>query len=148
MCSLLTQKRSRRHLTAGHSVDCVVYEYYRDVFAAGADVNRFGGADSDEVAVTLVGENDAVGKHPLHAGSDCRSAAVRRLDHVAVKIVIRKYRAADRGDSDGFSFDAEVIDRLSYETVDYTVGAAGAVMRRHIAERLRSFKYNLAHYLI
>jgi hypothetical protein len=54
---------------------------------------------------------------------------VGRFDHIAVEVVISKYRAADGCDTNGGIFNAELVDNLGYKTVDNTVGTAGAVVK-------------------
>jgi hypothetical protein len=56
------------------------------------------------------------------------------LNHITAEIVISHNRAADRSNADGSALNAEFVDCLGNEAVNYTVGAAGAVMERRIGQ--------------
>src|SRR5208283_3158772 len=99
--ALLADEGCGGHLAAGHSVDGVVDEEYGDMFAAVGGVDDFGGADGGEVAVALIGNDDAVGTGALDAGGTGGCAAVRELDVAHVDIVIGEDGTADGADEDG-----------------------------------------------
>ena len=52
------------------------------------------------------------------------------LYHIAVKIIVRHYRAADRRNADGLALDTQFVDDLGHQPVHDAVGAARAVMER------------------
>ena len=76
----------------------------------------------------------------LDAGGDGGRAAVSRLHHVAVEVVIRKHRAAYRRDADGLALDTQFVDDLGDQAMHDAVGAAGAVMQRNIRQRVGFLK--------
>ena len=98
------------------------------LLAARGGVDDLGGADGGQVAVALVGEDDAVGLDALDAGGHGRRAAVRRLDEVDVEVVVGQHRAAHRRDADGALADAQLVDHLGHQAVDDAVDAARAVV--------------------
>ena len=98
--------------------------------------------DGCEITVALVGKYYIVGQSALHTGRNCGSASVRRLYHIAVEVVVSHYRAADGSYSDRPALDSELVDRLGYETVNYPVCAARAVMKRDIRKCLRFVEYD------
>ena len=127
---------------AGHAVNGIVDEDDGDIFISGGGVDSFGHADGSQVAVTLVGEDDVVRVAALDAGGGSRGAAVSRLDHVAGEVIISHNGAANGSNTDGLALDAQLIDGLSNQAMDNTVGTAGAVMEYRIGQRLGFFKNN------
>jgi hypothetical protein len=57
---------------------------------------------------------------------------VRGLDHVAVEIFVTVISTSDGRDTYGGSFDAELVEHFRHESVDYSVRAAGTIMKRFI----------------
>ena len=126
--ALLADQGRGRHLAAGHAVDGVVDEEDGDLFAAVGGVDDFGGADGGEIAVSLIGDDDAVGTGALDAGGRGGGAAVRDLHIAHVKIVIGENGAADGTDEDSSILQAEFLQCLGNQLVGDAVAAAGAVM--------------------
>ena len=108
-------------------------------------MDRLGGADGGEVAVALIGKDDAVGQGALEARGDSRRAAVWGLHHIAGKVIVIHNGAADRGDAHGLIGHIQLVEHLGHQTVNNAVGAAGAVVERDIRQRLGSVKHN-SHY--
>ena len=138
----LSDQGGWRHLSACHSVNGVIDEDDRDVFAAGGRTDRFAHADGREISVALVGKNDIIRKRALDARRDRGSASVGRLDHIAGKIVIRKDGTSDRSDSDRFSLDAQFVDAFRDKAVHDTVRAAGTIMQDSVRQGFRFVKYD------
>ncbi len=116
------------HLTTSHAVDAVVDEHHGDVLAAVGSVEGFGGADGCQVAVALIGEDEAVGVEALDGGGDSWGTAVGSLLEVDIKIVVGKHGASDGGDTDGLVLDTHLVDNLGDDAVSCAVAAAGAVV--------------------
>ena len=140
----LADKRCRRHLTACHTVDCVVYKYNRNIFASRRRVNGFRRTDSGKVAVALIGENERLGKRSFYARCNRRRSAVSRLLHIALKIVIRKNTASYRRNAYRLALDTQLVYNLGNQTVHNAVRTAGAVVKINIAQSVR-FCENLFH---
>ena len=94
-------QRGRRHLSAGHAVVGIVDEDHRDVLTARRGMYDLAHADGSQVAVALIGEDDAVRQDALDAGRHGRCASVRRFDKIGIEVVVGKHRAAHRRNADG-----------------------------------------------
>ena len=91
------QRGGRSHLAAGHAVNSIVDENGADVLAAVCSMDDLSSTDGSEVAVALVGEYEGIlADNALCAGCNCGCAAVCGFVHIAVKVIICKYGAADR----------------------------------------------------
>ena len=126
-------QRGRRHLAAGHAVDGVVDEDHGDVLTAQRGVHDLGQSDRGQIPIALVGENNPIGQHALHAGRHRGRAAMRRFDKIDFKIVVAKHGAAHRRDADGVFTDAQLVDHFGDQAVRHAVRAARAVMGVHVA---------------
>jgi hypothetical protein len=127
--ALLAERGGGSHLAAGHSVDAVVDEDDGDGFAAVGGVDDFGGPDGRQIAIALVGDDNAFRTAALDGGRHGGGAAVRRLDVADIEIVVREYRAADRADQHGAVLHAQVFERLRQQFVRDAVAASGTVVR-------------------
>ena len=106
-----------------------------------------GGADRGQVAVALIGEDQRAGAGALGAGGDSRGTAVGGLVHVAVEIVIRKDRTADRRNAHDVSglelaLLDQLVDALGDQAVDDAVVAAGAIVELLVGQELGFLKDN------
>jgi len=128
------------HLAAGHAEYGVVDEDHRDLLGAMGGVDDLGRPDRRKVAVTLIGEDDAVRVGAFHTGGDGGGPAVRDLDHVHVEIIVREHGASDRRDANCPAADVELVDHFGDEPMRDPVAAARTVVRRAILENLRSFE--------
>jgi hypothetical protein len=124
----LVDERRRRHLAAGHAVHTVVHKDHADVLAPVGGVEPFGGADSGEVAVTLVREHQVLRPDPLDARGHGRAPPVRRLDHVDVEVVVEEHPAAGRSHADGLLGQVHLLDDLHQQAVDDAVATSRAVV--------------------
>ena len=110
-------------------------------------MNDLSGTDGSEVAVALVGEYEGVlADDALCAGCACGCTAVSGFVHIAVKVIICKYGAANRCYADDLTFFDnafldELINGLSYQTVDNAVVAAGAVVESLVGKEFGFLKY-------
>ena len=105
-------------------------------------MNGFRRTDRRKVAVALIGEDHGIRMGTLHAGRHRRSSAVRCLDHIAVKIVVCEYGAANGSHTHGIAFNAKLVDDLCHKPVYDTMGTTGTVVQRYVAESVRSVKYS------
>ena len=136
----------RRHLSAGHAIDAVIYKYYCYIFTAICGVNYLGCAYSGEIAVALISEYNILGPHSLYARGDRRGPAVGGLANIEVPIVVRYNCAAYRCDRYNLFTDAKFVYRLASKPVYQPVSAPCAVMILRIAQAYRSGKYWRAFY--
>ena len=132
----LVEQRGRRHLAAGHAVHAVVHEDHGDVLAAVGGVDALGGADGGQVAVALVGHDEVLRPHALDAGGHRGAAAVRRLDHVDLEVVVEEHAAAGGSHADGVLLQVHLLDHFHEQAVDDAVAAAGAVVEVRLLEEL------------
>ena len=119
-------------MSAGHAINGVVDEDRRDAFAAGGRVYDFGSTDRCNVAIALVGKDNAIGMNPLDTGSNRRCTTMRRLDHIDVEIVISQRRTTYRSDANRPVNHFQFIDDFGNKAMDYAMVATGTVMCRHI----------------
>ena len=63
------------------------------------------------------------------------------LYHVAVEIIICHNGAADGSDAYGYSLYPQLVQNLRYQAVDYSVGAARAIMAGSIRQCVGLIKY-------
>ena len=104
-------------------------------------MDGFRRADGGQIAVALIGKDDVfLGIGALETGGHSRSAAVRRLDHIAVKVVIGHDRAADGRHADRAALDAQLVDGLRHKAMHDAVRAAGAIMQRRVGKGVRFLK--------
>jgi hypothetical protein len=103
-------------------------------------MNRFRRTDCGKVPVTLVCENNIFGVGSLNPGGNGGSPAMCRFLHIAVKIIVCKNRTAYGCNPDGISLHAKLIDYLCNKAMYYTVGTAGAIMKRSVRQRFWSLK--------
>ena len=105
-------------------------------------MNRLRHTDGCQITVTLVCKHDVVfGIGAFYTRSHCRCTAVCCLDHIASEIIVRHNGASNGSNTDGLALDAQFVDNLSYQTVNDTVGTAGAIMHRRICQRMGFIKY-------
>jgi hypothetical protein len=120
-------------LTSGHPVNCVVDEDDGYIFSSVGGVNDFGHADGGQVAVTLIGEDDAVRKNPLQPRGYSRRSSMRRFDHVDIKILVNKNGATYSRDADGPFPEMELVEGFSHEAVDRSMMASRTEMKRYVS---------------
>ena len=137
----LPHKGRRGHLPACHAVDRVVDEDCRNFFPAGRGMYDFRRTDGSEVAIPLVGEHQVVRARPLDPRCNRRRAPVRRLHHIAVEIIVRKHRAADRRNADRLILHSHFLDAFRDQPVNDAVRASGAIMEGHVCQHFCFFKY-------
>ena len=133
----------RRELPAGHAVDRVVHEDHGDREPHVRGVEDLREADRREVAVALVAHDDRVRVRELVADRDRGRAAVRRLEHVDVEVLVGEHRASHRRDADGAVEQAEFIEHLGRQAMDDAMRAAGAVVRRRVSEAVGPVVYKV-----
>ena len=109
-------------------------------------MNSFCSTDCSQVTVTLVGEHILVRIGTLYTGSNSRSTAVGRFDHITVEVIVGKYGAANRTYTDGFALNAHFIQDFAKQSMYNTVGTARAVVHRRVAKCVGSFKYS-SHFI-
>ena len=98
--------------------------------------------DGREVSVALIGEHHVLlGIGALNTGCNSRRTSVCRLDHITVKVIISHNRASNGGNTDGSALNAKLINDLGNQTVNDTVGTAGAVMEGRVGQRMGFVKY-------
>ena len=99
-------------------------------------MNDFSGTYCSQVTVALICKDYGVRVgYAAYAGCDRGRPAVGRLMHIAVKIVICKYGAADRGNADGTTQCIHFFKRFGYQLMNYAVGTAGTVMQLNKAKK-------------
>lgn len=128
-CGFLADKRRRRHLAAGHSINGVVHEEDRDFLAAIRGMHDFCCTDSRQVAIALVRNYDFVGTGPLNARGGRRRAAMGDLNVTDVKVIVGEDGAAHGTDQDGLVLELQILDSFRNQFVHHAVAAAWAVMR-------------------
>jgi hypothetical protein len=101
----------------------------------------FGGTDGGQVAVSLVRENHLIRMDALDAGCNRRRSSVSGLLHIAIKIQIVIVCAAYRRYSDGGTFYVQFVYNLGYQSMNDSVGTAGAVVHGYIHQCMGSVKY-------
>ena len=116
-------------MPAGHAVDAVVDEEDGDILATIRGMNDLGGANSSEVAVALIGDDNLVRVRPLHGRGHGGCATVRGLHVAGVEIVVGEHRAADRADEDGVILDAQFLQGFANQFVSDAMSAARAIVR-------------------
>ena len=70
------------------------------------------------------------------AVADAGRASVRDLHVAHIKIVVGKYRAADRTDEDRLILHTQILQRFGNQLVHDAVSAAGTIMRLILQLRL------------
>ena len=124
----------RSHLTTGHAVNTIVDEHHGDVLAAVGSMDGLSGADSSQVAVALIGEDEAVGVETLDGGGNCWSTAMGSLLKVDIKIIVGKHGTSDRGYTDGLVLNTHLVDNLGDDAVSSAVAAAGAIVHNVVGQ--------------
>ena len=131
-------QRGGRHLTAGHAVVGVVDENRGDLFTPGSRRHNFTHPNGSQVAIALVGEDDAVRQRALNAGCHGWGAPVRGFHKVKSEVIVGKHRAADRRDADAMLQLAHFFQHFRDKAVRHPVRAAGAVMRNALFKANRA----------
>src|SRR5699024_1033428 len=116
-----------------------------DILTTGCGVDSFRSTDGRQVIIVLIGEDDVVRQCALEAGGHSGSTSMGRFYHIAVKIIVRHNRAADRAYAYGLSFHTQLVNDLRHQTVDNAVGTSRAVMEGGIRKGMGFFKNN-SHY--
>ena len=91
-----------------------------------------GSANRGQIAVSLIGKHHVFRPRPLNAGSNRRRASMRRFMHIAVKIIIGEYCAANGRNPYGLLAHAQFLQGFGNQTVDNTVSAPRTVMKGHV----------------
>jgi hypothetical protein len=63
-------------LAAGHSVDGIINEDCRKLLTAIGRMNDLGSADRRQITITLIGENDRLGRNSFYPGGHGRGPAM------------------------------------------------------------------------
>ena len=134
---LHAHKGSRSHLSAGHTVDGVVDENNGYILAAVQRMDCFGGTDTGQIAVALVGKYQTVRPQALDSGGKCGSTSVSGFLPIDIYIVVDKYGASHRGDTYGFIFQSHFFDYFGNQFMNHTVAASRAVMHGIIVHQSR-----------
>ena len=138
----LSEQRSGRHLSAGHTVNGVIDEYNGDIDASCRGVDDFRHTDGREVTVSLISKDDVVGIGEFDTRSHRGGSAVRGFLHIAVEILVRKHGAPDGRYTDDLAFEPEFFERLGNKSVGYAVSAPRAIMQRSVGEHLGFLEYD------
>ena len=117
-----------RHLSASHAIDCVVHEKDSDLLASVGGMYDLRRADSRQVAVSLIGDDDFAGAGSFDCRGRSRRAAVRDLHVAYIKIVVGKHRASHRTHEDRLVLQPQFLQRFGNQLVDDSVSAAGTVV--------------------
>ncbi len=86
-------------------------------------MDNFGGPNGGQIPVSLIGKDDVVGNRALDASGNGRRAAMGRLNHVAAEIVVGHNGAANGGDADGLTRNAQLVQGFGDQTVNNSMGA-------------------------
>jgi hypothetical protein len=140
----LTDQRSRRHLTACHTVNGVIDKYSRYLFTSVSRVHDLSGTDGSEVSVSLISKHYILGMNSFNTGRDGGSSSVSGFLRINVKIFIREYGASDRHYPNCFILYAELVDSFGYKPMYDAVAAARAVMHNFVSQKFCLFK-NFRH---
>ena len=135
---LLAQEGGGGHLSAGHAVDGVVDKHYHYVLTAVGGMDGLGGADSGQVAVTLIGEHHVLRIEAREGCGYCGSAAVGGLHPVYVDVVVCKYGATHGSHTHCGVLHAEFVDDFGHKFMHHAVAATGAVMRVYVQQEARA----------
>ena len=84
--------------------------------------------DAGQVSVSLICEDDILRKGSLDSCGYSWCPAVGGFNHVAGKVVISHDSAPYWGYSYGLSLDTKLVDGLSHQTMDNSMGASWTVM--------------------
>ena len=90
---------------------------------------------------SLIGEHQGIRLGALYAGCHSRGAAVSGFKHIHVKVIIGKNRAAHGSHTHYICTHAGLFKSLCYQTVDYAVVAAGAIVEGLVGKVTCFFKY-------
>jgi hypothetical protein len=85
--------------------------------------------------------NHLIRMDALDAGCNRRRSSVSGLLHIAIKIQIVIVCAAYRRYSDGGTFYVQFVYNLGYQSMNDSVGTAGAVVHGYIHQCMGSVKY-------
>jgi hypothetical protein len=85
-------------------------------------------SNGSQIAITLVGKNDPVGKNPLKAGCHRRRTAVGCDAAIEIKVLISEYCTTYRRHTDSALANVEFIDDFGDQPVNCTVATAWTIM--------------------
>jgi hypothetical protein len=122
------------HLAPSHAVDGIIDENDGNVLASAGSVNNLGHPDRSQVAVALIGEDNAVGVHPLDARGHSWGTAVGGFGEVKIQVVIGKHGTADRRHANGSFAHAQFVHHFGHQAVGHAMGASRAIVRNHIGQ--------------
>ena len=105
------------------------------MLAAVQRMDGLGGADAGHVAITLIGEHEAVGPQTLDGGSHGGSTSMGGLLPVDIDILIGEHGAAYGRDADGLVGHTHFFNHLGHELVDDTMRTARAIVHGHIVHQ-------------
>ena len=105
-------------------------------------MNGLSRSDCRKIAVALISKNNIIGKCSFQTGGNGGRSSVRSFHHVTGEVIVCHNRATDGGNSDGVSQHIEFLQAFAYQTVDYAVGTAGAIVSLNIGQTFCLFKYN------
>ena len=114
------------HLASGHAVDAVVDKDHGDVLPPVGGGEGLAQADGGEIAVPLVGEDQAVRAGALHPGGHGGGPPVGGGDGVVGDVIHVEAAAADSGDHDGLVHQLQLVQSLADELHHGGVHTAGA----------------------
>ena len=124
----LARKGSWSHLSSGHAVDCIVDEDDGDILVPCCCMDSLSHTDAGQVSISLICKDDILRKGSLDSCGYSWCPAVGGFNHVAGKVVISHDSAPNWGYSYGLSLDTKLVDSLSHQTMDNSMGASWTVM--------------------
>ncbi len=96
-------------------------------------------ADRSQVAVALIGEDDAIRQDTLDAGCHGRRASVRRFDEIGIEIVVGKHRASHRRNADRLVDQIHLFQHFGDQAMRHAMRTARAIMGWCIGKTFGSF---------
>ena len=101
-----------------------------------------------KITVALIGNDEQVRVGTLQASGDGWRTAMGGLNAVEFVVLVKQYRAADRGNPDRFVPKAHLVNQLADYGENRTVTTAGAVVVRTVNKALGNGVYLLLHYFL
>ena len=142
-CGLLTQQSGWSHLSTGHTIDGIVDEDDGNMLATVQGVDGLAGTDARQVAITLIGEDEAVWPQTLDTRSHSRSTAMGSLLPVDIQIAVSEDSAAHRTNAHRLILHAHLLDDLGNELMNYAMRTARAIVHRGIVHQRRLLIYQI-----
>ena len=137
--SLLTNKCCRSHLTTCHTVNSIVNEDDNDVLSTVQGVNGLTSTDTSKVAITLIGEHQAIGPSALDTCGQCGCTSMGSLLPVDIYIVVGKHGTAYRRNTYSLICHTHLLDDLGNQLMYHTMATAWAVVHIVVVHQRRLF---------